>query len=125
MSEVMQDLTAELTTDCTCTNEDGTETDTCFDCYEMDKGGFLYLIDAWRDVSSNATDTVLINGKGLSWESREGFCITEFDDVLDKLTLNGEYTLRLRLSGDKLTCKRASHDEIGASFEFSFVPDQT
>lgn len=120
----MEDLYAELSTNCTCENEDGTPSDDCFDCYEMDKDNFIYVLEQWKERQVDTTNTVRIDGRGLTWQGLSGYAITEFDGLLDRLMINGDFTLRLSLDGDTLKCSRTSHDEHGASFTFSFVEDE-
>lgn len=125
MSDLLEDLYAEVSTTCDCENEDGTPSTYCFGCYDENKDWFLFVLNSWKDRQADSTDTVRIEGENMTWQRLGGYAVSDFDDVYNKLTLNGEFTLRLKLTGDTLTCIRTSHDEpTGASFTFQFLSDE-
>jgi hypothetical protein len=49
------------------------------------------------------------------------------ETLIDKLTLNADFTLRFTITADnkRLTCVRSSHDEMGAFFEFEQAPAES
>jgi len=72
-------------------------------------------------------DYVRIEGKNMGWLHRSGFAYTpaNWKDVWNKITLNGDFTLRIKFEGDNLHIARYSHDEptgcgltiFGATYE--------
>lgn len=116
----------EITTDCTCANEDGTWTE-CFGCWNDSKELFSELFSTWVKANADATNTIRIDGKNMTWQRLDGYAVVEADAdaVLDKMGLRGDYTLRFMLDGTSLTATRWSHDEpTGCGFTFTFVADE-
>lgn len=130
MSDLMEDLyaevvTAELSSNCNCEDDNGMVTDTCLGCYDFDEEDCLSVLNIWKARQEHSTNTVRIDGSGMTWQKLDGYAVTDFDKVLDKLTINGDFTIRLKLNGDTLTAVRSSHDEpTGASFQFKFVEEE-
>lgn len=114
-----------LSTDCNCETEEGEPAAECWGCFEDDELNAQDLLNSWRKANgNNATDAVRIDGSRLTWQGLNGYKVTNFDDVLNSLKINGDYRITLKLNGKDLTAVRASHDELGASFTFSFVPEE-
>jgi len=125
----------ELSSDCICVEYDDETGETkldeqgnpvmsqvCFDCYDEEKA-FIQdqIIADWVKANAWELDTPLkINGKRMTWQHLSGYAYATPETLIDKLTLNGDFTLRFTLSPDhkQLTCVRSSHDELGALFEF-------
>jgi len=86
---------------------------------------FRYCILApWLDANEWDDYTrIRIEGYGMGWRGMSGFLNITADKILDGLSINGEYTLRFKLTGKELTAVRSSHDELGASFRFVPVPE--
>lgn len=127
MSETLNDWTAVISTDCTCTEEDGTASEYCNDfCWIMNGADTSDLLNEW--VSRNgesATDTVVVGSERMNWNGVCGYTTTEPDKVPDALAINGQYRLDFKLVASDLTIMRYSHDEpTGASFKAVFVPDE-
>jgi hypothetical protein len=121
----MEKVTVELTTDCICTNEDGTPSTDCFDCWDDSVWLFKDLMNTWRKTVGVNWNTVRITGRAMGWQRTSGEAVVDFDKVLDALKINGEFTLRFKHEGTVLTATRSSHDEpIGASFSFTLVEDE-
>jgi hypothetical protein len=59
----------------------------------------------------------------MTWLSRSGYAFATPETLIDKLTLNADFTLRFTLTGDTLEVVRASHDEMGALFEFAKIDE--
>ena len=113
----------ELTNSCTCANEDGCYTDDCFGCYEDDKSNVEYLLRDWATANNFDGDNQLvrIEGRGMTWQNRDGSTVIEFESIIDTLQINGDYRLTFTLDGENLTVSRGSHDEYGAFFKFTIV----
>jgi hypothetical protein len=118
-------ITLEMSSDCTCTNEDGTPSNDCFDCWQDSVWLFKDLMNTWRKTVGVDWDTVRITGRGMGWQRSSGEAVVSFDDVLGALTINGDFTLRFKHEGTVLTATRSSHDEpTGAGFSFTLVQDE-
>jgi hypothetical protein len=101
----------------------------CLGCYDDDK---LYLQDQviadWVVANGWELDTPLLVKSGrMTWRGVSGWTTATPKTLIDKLTLNGDFILRFTLSPDhkRLTCVRASHDELGAFFEFEQAPAES
>lgn len=72
-------------------------------------------------VQANGTDEFAVYGRRMGWTNSNGHTgrLTTFDELMESLTLRGDFTLRWKLSEDNrtLTVVRSSHDEMGAMFE--------
>lgn len=120
----MEVIKFEIGSDCICEdyNED-TDTSTpsteCFGCWQDEAENFKYeILKPWLAENGWDTDTaVRIEASNLGWLRQRGYKETTAGDVLESLTLNGDFTLRFELDGKTLTCVRSSHDELGAMFE--------
>lgn len=70
---------------------------------------------------ANMKEEFAIYGRNVNWNRSSGHTgrLTEFEQLMKNLTLNGDFTLRWELSEDNetLTVCRSSHDEMGAMFE--------
>ena len=130
-TETFTKVVAEISNNCTCevwyeSEDDFQPASECGGCYEE---SLAYLKDEffplWESVNK-ATDTVRIEGKNMGWTHASGWLVTEVKNLLDALSLRGDYTLTFVLEPDKpLSVTRYSHDEpMGASFEVTFVPDE-
>jgi hypothetical protein len=118
-------ITLEMTSDCTCTNEDDTPSDYCFDCCEDSKWLFKEMMNNWRKAVGVDWNTVRITGRNMGWQHRSGEAIVSFDKVLNTLTINGDFNLRFKHEGTVLTATRSSHDEpTGAGFSFTLIKDE-
>ena len=126
-------IKAELSSDCYCEEYDEETGESkldeqgevvmsqvCFGCYDDDKTYIQDdLIATWVERNGFEMDTPLkVNGSRMTWLSRSGYAYATPETLIDKLTLNGDFTLRFTLTGTTLEVVRASHDELGALFEF-------
>lgn len=89
----------------------------CWDFATEDMGEHFR---AW--CVANKTDEFAIYGRRMGWLSQSGHTgrLTTFRELLDNMTLSGDFTIRWKLSEDnkEFTMTRSSHDEpTGASFE--------
>ena len=116
--------TVEITNNCTCTNEDGTMSDDCFDCWEDSVWLFKDMMNSWRKDVGVKWDTVRITGRNMGWQHTSGEAVVSFDKVLDALKINGDFTLRFKHEGTVLTATRSSHDEYSAGFSFTLIQDE-
>lgn len=127
MTDVQVAEWAEITTDCTCEDEDGNTATDCYGCYD-EAVAYLsdYLIPEWvKQNGDNATDLVLVTGHGMGWQRLYGWTNARVGELLEAVTLNGDYRIRFELLDGILIAHRYSHDEpTGAKFEFAFVPDE-
>jgi len=120
--DIMEKHTVELTSDCTCTNEDGTPSNDCFDCWDDSVWLFKDLMNTWRKTVGVEWDTVRVTGKGMGWQRTSGEAVIPFDEVLELLKINGDFNLRFEREGKVLTATRSSHDEpTGAGFTFTLI----
>lgn len=131
--ETTEVIKAELSSDCYCEEYDEETGESkldeqgevvmsqvCFGCYDDDKAYIQDdLIATWVERNGFEMDTPLkVNGSRMTWLSRSGYAYATPETLIDKLTLNGDFTLRFTLTGTTLEVVRASHDELGALFEF-------
>lgn len=126
MTTTTEAVKFELTSDCTCEiYDEDTDTsspsDECFGCWEDEKDNFKYtILQPWLDANGWNEDTVVYVFSGnMNWNKVAGWTNVYASQVIDCLTLNGDFTLRYKLDGKDLTCVRSSHDELGALFTFS------
>ena len=59
----------------------------------------------------------------MTWQHLSGYTVATPETLIDKLTINGDFTLRFTLTGTTLEVVRASHDEYGALFEFEKIDE--
>lgn len=131
-------IKAELESNCTCEEYDdetgeskldeqgnAIQSQECFGCYDDDKTYIQdEIITTWVERNGFEMDTPLkINGERMTWLSRSGYAFATPETLIDKLTLNADFTLRFTLTGDTLEVVRASHDEMGALFEFAKIDE--
>lgn len=116
----------EITSDCIChecddETGDFTSSVECFGCFDDEKDNFKYeVLNPWLEANGWTEDTVVYVYSGnMNWNSVAGWTNIRASEVIDCLTLNGDFTLRYKLDGKDLTCVRSSHDELGALFTFS------
>lgn len=131
METVSNVVEFELTSDCTCESwDEDTDTsspsDECFGCWTDDKLNFKYeILKPWLEANGWDEDTVIYVFSGnMNWNKVAGWTNVRASEVVDCLTLNGDFTLRFKLENDTLTCVRSSHDEMGALFTFSKAEEQ-
>lgn len=122
----------EISSDCTCTYYDENDNlvesyDECFGCFADDKDNFKYaILKPWYEANGFDDDTIIYVFSGnMNWNKVAGWTNIRASEVIDCLTLNGDFTLRFKLDGKQLTCVRASHDEYGALFTFSKAEEDT
>lgn len=118
--------TFELSSDCSCeVYDEDTDTTTlseyCYGCWDDDKDNFKYVIlKPWLEANGWDEDSlVYVFSANMNWNKVAGWTNIYASQVIDALTLNGDFTLRYKLDGKDLTCVRSSHDEYGALFTFS------
>jgi len=90
------------------------------ECWDFATEDFAYnAFTPW--CLANETDEFAIYGRRMGWTNGSGHTgrLTAFRELLNNLTLNGDFILRWELSEDNktLTVIRSSHDEMGAMFE--------
>jgi hypothetical protein len=125
--KLLEDWSATLTSNCECRlldEEDNEITpDYCLGyCYEDMSDEANQLIEEWLE-RNDYPSAVVIQGVAMGWERRAGYALIRATGdkiargILDKLILNGDFTLELNLRGRACYAVRRSHDELGASFE--------
>jgi hypothetical protein len=126
MSDTKTVIEFELSSDCSCeAYDEDTDTSTpsneCFGCFEEDKDNFKYeVLNPWLEANGwNTESLVYVFSGNMNWNQVAGWTNIYANQVIDCLTLNGDFTLRYKLDGKDLTCVRSSHDEFGALFTFS------
>lgn len=133
----LEDWSATLTTNCECQylDEDGQEVSATYCegwCHDDARQECENLLDEWAKLW-HEPEAALIEGKAIGWQRRDGYAIARASSkeslaeaILNKLMLNGDFTIDLKLEGGNLTARRSSHDEpTGCSFTVSaFMPCQ-
>jgi hypothetical protein len=132
--KLLEDWSAALGTNCECRYLDEEDREitpeNCFgDCYQEAKDFTLELIEEWLE-RNDYPNAVLIQGVAMGWRRLSGYALVRQagDKIaaatLDKLMLNGDFTIELKLRGKACHAVRYSHDEpTGASFELhAFTP---
>jgi hypothetical protein len=116
-------LTASVTTDCLCENEDGTPASECFDCYEWQKDGVFELLGMWQTLNNiTEEDTILINGTGMGWAKQDGYKYTNILELHGALALDGgDFRIEWYWEDGELTARRWSHDEPVGTGLFTFT----
>lgn len=117
----------EMTSNCTCAvfesddSENTIPSNECFGCWDDDKDNFKYeILNPWLEANGWDEDTIVYVYSGnMNWNKVAGWTNVRAGEVIDCLTLRGDFTLRYKLDGKDLTCVRSSHDEYGALFTFS------
>jgi hypothetical protein len=61
----------------------------------------------------------------MGWTASSGYLVTKAGHLLEKLSINGDYTLRFFRKGKDLEVVRSSHDEYGAGFSFELAPEES
>lgn len=114
-------LTASVTTDCLCENEDGSPSPECFDCYEWQKENVFELLGQWQVINGiTEDDKILITGTGMTWQRLSGWKETDILSLDSALSLDGDFRLEWYLEGNELTARRWSHDEPTGTGLFNF-----
>ncbi|NBV01206.1 MAG: hypothetical protein EBS31_07210 [Burkholderiaceae bacterium] len=126
VAEVVEVIEFEMTSECTCEVFDE-DTDSsypsaeCFGCWDDDKDNFRFaVVNPWLERNGWDDDTLIYVFSGnMNWNRVAGWTNIRASEVIDALTLRGDFRLRYKLDGKQLTCVRSSHDEMGALFTFS------
>lgn len=115
-------LTASVTTECLCENEDGTASDECFNCYEWQKEDVFQLLGQWMAENNiDEYDNILIEGTGMTWQRLSGYKYSEAINLDGALSLNGDFRIEWYLEDGILTARRWSHDEPTGTGLFTFT----
>lgn len=129
--ETLTRVDATLESNCTCEYYDEDDNlvpsyDECFGCWEDSVYDFENnILIPWMNANDYHDNTpIRINATRITWMNRSGYCDTYAKDILDKLKINGDFTLRFTLEDGKLECVRSSHDEYGAHFEFELREEE-
>lgn len=137
--ETTEVIKAELSSNCYCEEYDDETGESkldeqgnpvpsqeCFGCYTDDKTYIQdEVIKTWVERNGWEMDTpILVNGKRMTWLGRSGYTTTTPETLIEKLTLDGDFTLRFTLDGNTLEVVRSSHDELGATFEFEKLDEE-
>lgn len=119
---LLEKLTAEVTTDCLCENEDGTPQDECDNCYEWQKESVFELLGMWQLRNNiDESDPILIEVDKLGWRNAGAFKWTTMLELDGALALNGDFRIQWYLEGNDLTARRWSHDEPVGTGLFTFT----
>jgi hypothetical protein len=125
--KLLEDWSAALGTNCECVYLDEEDKEVMpygcdGECYQEAKDFTLELIEEWLERNDHPS-AVIIRGVAMGWQRRAGYALIRATgdkiatETLDKLTLNGDFSLELNLRGRACHAVRRSHDELGASFE--------
>lgn len=130
---VVDTIKATLESNCTCMKYDDeldewTEepSDYCYGCWEDSVYDFTEnILYPWYAANNYHDNTpIKIVSPNLGWMRQPAYKDTYAKDILDDLKINGDFTLRFYLEGNKLSCVRSSHDELGASFDFELREEE-
>ena len=88
------------------------------ECWQSMKDDFAMAFEEWCEM--NETEEFYVSGSRVGWRNLSGHTgrMTTFDELMEQLTINGDFTLRWKLVDGELLILRSSHDEpMGASFD--------
>jgi hypothetical protein len=88
----------------------------CYDCQPFDWAEEEF--EKW--VARTGARRLRIDGRYMGWQRRSGYAVVVADwkKFLDRMTFNGDWTLRFTFKEDRIDIRRSSHDEpTGAYFE--------
>jgi len=117
--------TVELTSDCTCEYYDDEDNlvpslNDCFGCWTDSVDYFTeFVLWGYLEAHNLHNDATLrVDVDNLGWDRRSAHTYVSASGLISRLTLNGDFTLRVYLSEDCKTLEivRSSHDEMGARF---------
>jgi hypothetical protein len=116
----------ELSSNCTCEDWDidtniSTPAESCWGCFDDAKDNFEFsVLEPWLKANGWTADTLIyVYGANMNWNRVSGWTNVRASELLDSVTLRGDFKLRfLLLEDNSLTCVRSSHDELGALFVF-------
>jgi hypothetical protein len=99
---------------------EGVMADYCQDvCYDYKHENWRSdLFPDWLKLVGEP-EHLLIQGRAMGWQRQSGMATLDatWTDLFRALTINGEYTLKMKLEGKNFTVVRYSHDEpTGATF---------
>lgn len=123
-------IEANLSSECTCVEFDEDENESqaseCWGCWDDSVSWVTEdVIYPWMAANNYHDNTpIKIVSPNLGWMRQSAYKDTYVKNLISDLTLNGDFTLRFTLEGDKLSCVRSSHDEYGASFEFELREEE-
>jgi hypothetical protein len=121
-------MKAIIESNCVCgEDEDGVELNCYGDCWEWQKEDVSWLIGEWQ-TKNNVDDTqpIKINGTNMNWNHVSGYAMATPATILDKLVLNGDFSLEFDFDPEENTFNvvRRSHDEMGALFTFEILEEE-
>jgi hypothetical protein len=120
---ITEKLTASVTTDCLCENEDGTPQEYCFgDCYEWQKEDVFLLLGEWYLANGiDENDPIKIEVDRIGWTNSGAYKWTTPMELDGALSLNGDFRIEWYLENGELTARRWSHDEPVGTGLFTFT----
>ncbi len=116
--------TASVTTDCQCTNEDGTPMeDNCYgECYEWQKEDVFTLLGEWQLANGvDESDPILIEVDKIGWTNASAYKWTTMLELDRALSLDSDFRIEWYLENNELTARRWSHDEPVGTGLFTFT----
>ena len=127
-------LKATITTECTCNEFIGIEPDgsylyapleDCMGCHGDNLAWATDVVDTWLTRQTIQSNRVRIYSPNMGWERLEAWKTTDVTNLIESLTLNGDYRVIFTLNDKDLLATRYSHDEpTGASFVFNLVTEE-
>ena len=134
MTELLEDWTSTLSTECQCLvlddNDQEVTPSECLECGEWMLEDAHLILEEWQKRNSNP-EAALITGANLGWQRLSGYSIARgyvyevlTKAILKRLMLDADFRLELKIQGKDLTATRWSHDEpMGCSFTLKpFMP---
>lgn len=118
----MEKQVVVLQSDCVCVDEDDTQLDSCYGCYDDEVENLKYLIQDWAEAQSIEFNEVRVKATGMGWQSLSGEATITVDKIATFLTIRGDFRITFTLDGESLSARRASHDEPTGGAHFVFEP---
>ena len=108
-----------ISTNCQCEEYQDSDSYCEGDCWEWSVEDFAIMFNGWLKI--NDTEEFAIYGTKMGWRNSSGHTgrLTTFEELMESLKINGDFTLLWEFNGDGKTMKisRSSHYEYGTSFE--------
>jgi hypothetical protein len=112
----------KLTSQCVCIDDNDEPSEECFDCYqdELDLFESEMLMPYLAGKGWEMDTPIKVTNSRLGWRGISGYAYTTPEKLIEKLALDGEWTLRFEFDGHDLTAIRYSHDEPMGTGKFEF-----
>lgn len=118
MTNMVERIVGEISTDCECVDEHELDL-TCYEDYLMHVEEYvLPMWDRACDIAGDPYRLLVVVGKNVTWEQLSGYDVIERRHLVDYFRIRGDYRIVFTVEGTSLHVMRYSHDEpTGASFD--------